>query len=105
MEDGVHPIDFHVGPNPGNPTRKSDLALRFIQGNVCILREAFRAVLCNDGRSAEVVRPPGLNVLCSCDGEKIATTNQIRLGILTNTHALGVVILVDIFILKENKGW
>ena len=32
-EDGVHPIDFHVGPNPGNPTRKSDLALRFVQGN------------------------------------------------------------------------
>ena len=89
MEDGVHPIDFHVEPNPGNPTCKSDFALRFVQRNICILREAFCVVLRNDGRSAEVIRPLGLDGLCSCDGEKIATTNPTRLGIRTNTHAWG----------------
>ena len=31
----------------------------------------------------------GLDGLCSCDGEKIATTDPMHIGILTTTHAWG----------------
>ena len=37
----------------------------------------------------EVIRPPVVDIILSCDGENIATTNQIHIGIITTTHAWG----------------
>ena len=78
-----------MGPHPVNPTRKSGLALGFFQGRLLLVWEAFHAVPHNDGGTAEVIRPPGLDRLRSCDRESIATTNPIHIRILTVTHAWG----------------
>ena len=89
MEDSVHSIVLHVGPNPGNPSRKSDLALGFFQGKIFLVHEAFHAVLCDGGSAAKVIRPPDLYGLFCFDGESIATTNPTRLVIMTTNHACG----------------
>ena len=68
MEDGVHSVVLYVGPNPGDSTCKSDLALGIFQGNIPLVREALCAVLRNYGSAAEVLRYPGLDLICSCDG-------------------------------------
>ena len=86
-EYGVHSIVFHVGPNPDDPTHKSDLALIFPQGNIFLVREAFHVVIFNDGSAEEVIRPLELDGLCSCDGGSIAANKSVHLGILTTTHA------------------
>ena len=52
MEDGEHYIFLHEGPNLGNPTHKSDISLRFIQGKLLIVWEAFCAVI-RDYESSE----------------------------------------------------
>ena len=52
MEAGIHYIVFHVGKNSGDPTLKSNLVLGFVQGNIFLIQEAFRAVTRDDG-SAE----------------------------------------------------
>ena len=88
-EDGVHFIVLHVGPYPGNPTRKSDLAPGFIQGKFFIIWEAIHAVICDAGSASAFIRPPDLDGTWSCDGEKIATNNTICLVIMTTTHAWG----------------
>ena len=75
-EDGVHFISFHVGPNPGNPTRKSDLNPGFFQGNIFLVQEAFCAVICDDGSAAEVIRPLVLYGLRSCDGKILLPLTQ-----------------------------
>ena len=89
MGDDIHSIVLHVGPNPGNITRKSDLDIGFFQGKLLLIQEALCEVLRNYGSTAEVIGPVGLDGLSSCGREKSSTTNQIRLGILTNTHVWG----------------
>ena len=37
----------------------------------------------------EVIRPLGLDGICSCDGEKISTTDPMRLRIMTTIHVWG----------------
>ena len=89
MEDGVHSVVFHVVPNPDDPTRKSDLALGFSQGNILLIQEAFCAVLCNDRSVVEFIRPPILDGIYSREREKIASTNPINIGNMTTTHTWG----------------
>ena len=89
MKDRFRSIVFHLRPNPGDITRKSNPALGFFQGNFYFVWEAFRAVLCNYGSAAEVVWTPGLYGICSCDKEIISTTDPIYLRILTTTHTWG----------------
>ena len=48
MEDGVHSIVLHVGPNTGDLTHKSDLDLGFAQGKILLVLEAFCTVLCTE---------------------------------------------------------
>ena len=86
MEDSVHSIVLHVGPNLGNPTHKSELALGLFQRNLLVIREAFRILLRDDVSTTEIIRPMGLDVIHSPVMEKFVTTNQIRLRILTTTH-------------------
>ena len=62
MEEGVRSVVFRVGYNPADPTCNSDLALGFVQVNLLLVREAFRAVICDDGSAAGVIRPPGLYI-------------------------------------------
>ena len=78
-----------MGPNPGNPTHKSDLALGFVQGNIYIVQETFRTFIHNEGSAAEVMRPIGMDGLHYCVGVNIATTNPIHLVTMTTTHAWG----------------
>ena len=89
MEDGDHYIVLHEEPNLGNPAHKSDIALRSIQGKLLIVWEALCAVIHNYGSNAEVIRPPGLDRICSCGGGNVATTDPISIGILTTTYAWG----------------
>ena len=90
MEAGIHYIVFHVGKNSGDPTLKSNLVLGFVQGNIFLVREALCVVLCDDISDVEVIRPPGLDGLRSCDEENIDTINPIRIIILTTTHVWGL---------------
>ena len=76
MEDGEHYIVLHVGPNLGNPTHKSDIDLRFIQGQLLIVCEAFCAFIRDYGSNAEVIRPLGLDRLRSCGGGMLLPLTQ-----------------------------
>ena len=89
MEDGDHYIVLHEGPNLGNPTHKSDIALIFIQGKLLIVQEAFCADIRDYGGNAEVIRPLGLDKLLSCGGGNVANTDPISIRILTTTYAWG----------------
>ena len=52
-----------MGPYPGDQTRKSDLALGFVQGKIFLICETPPEVLRDGGSAMKVIRPPGLDRL------------------------------------------
>ena len=76
MENGVHSIVFHVGINSRNPTHDIDVTLGITQVNIILILEAFRVVLYNFVSAAEVIRPPGLDVIHYCDRGNIFPPTQ-----------------------------